>query len=98
MTHYAGIDVSLETSSICIVDGAGTIVRKLKAESDPDGRWCTEAGEVRVPLLPPPLGDTNRDRRCQVVQRQDEYRGHRARLPTALIARPPDSAHQRNYL
>ena len=38
MTHYAGIDVSLETSSICIVDGAGTIVRKLKAESDPDGR------------------------------------------------------------
>jgi transposase len=36
MTHYAGIDVSLETSSICIVDGAGTIIRELKAESDPD--------------------------------------------------------------
>src|SRR4051794_1099820 len=37
MTHYVGIDVSLETSSICIVDGAGTIVRELKSESDPDG-------------------------------------------------------------
>jgi len=35
VTHYAGIDVSLETSSICIVDGAGTIVRELKAESEP---------------------------------------------------------------
>jgi hypothetical protein len=23
MTHYAGIDVLLETSSICIVDGSG---------------------------------------------------------------------------
>jgi transposase len=35
VTHYAGIDVPLETSSICIVDGAGTIVRELKAESEP---------------------------------------------------------------
>jgi hypothetical protein len=35
MTHYAGIDVSLETSSICIVDGAGAVVRE-KAESKPD--------------------------------------------------------------
>jgi len=30
MTYYAGIDVSLETSSICIVDQAGSIVRELK--------------------------------------------------------------------
>ncbi len=36
MTHYAGIDVSLETSSICVVDAAGAIVRELKAESDPE--------------------------------------------------------------
>jgi transposase len=35
VTHYAGIDVSLETSSICIVDGAGAIVRELRAESEP---------------------------------------------------------------
>ena len=34
VTRYAGVDVSLETSSICIVDGAGTIVRELKAEPD----------------------------------------------------------------
>ena len=36
MTHDVGIDVSLEASSIGIVEGAGTIVRGLKAEGDPD--------------------------------------------------------------
>lgn len=36
MTHYAGIDVSLETSSICIVDAAGAIVRELKTPSEPE--------------------------------------------------------------
>ncbi len=36
MTHYAGIDVSLETSSVCIVDGSGAVLRELKAESEPD--------------------------------------------------------------
>lgn len=36
MTYYAGIDVSLETSSICIVDVQGAIRRELKAESEPE--------------------------------------------------------------
>jgi transposase len=36
MTHYAGIDVSLETSSICVVDGSGTVLRELKVESEPE--------------------------------------------------------------
>jgi predicted NBD/HSP70 family sugar kinase len=34
--HYVGIDVSLEFSSIYIVDATGTIVKETKAESDPD--------------------------------------------------------------
>ncbi len=36
MTYYAGIDVSLETSSICIVDAQGAIRREFKAESEPE--------------------------------------------------------------
>ena len=36
MTYYAGIDVSLETSTICIVYAQGTIRRELKAESEPE--------------------------------------------------------------
>jgi transposase len=35
MKYYAGIDVSLESSSICIVDGSGKIVREGKAASEP---------------------------------------------------------------
>jgi len=34
--HYAGIDVSLELSSVCIVDAKGKIVREAKVASDPD--------------------------------------------------------------
>lgn len=36
MEHYAGIDVSLERSSICVVDASGRIVRKAKVASDPE--------------------------------------------------------------
>jgi transposase len=36
MNHYAGIDVSLESSSICIVDSAGKIVREGKVASEPE--------------------------------------------------------------
>jgi transposase len=36
MEHYAGIDVSLEWSSICIVDASGKIVREGKAASEPE--------------------------------------------------------------
>ncbi|MBU6529230.1 IS110 family transposase (plasmid) [Methylocystis sp. MJC1] len=35
MDHYAGIDVSLEASSVCVVDGAGRIVREAKISSEP---------------------------------------------------------------
>src|SRR5215468_9861211 len=34
--HYAAIDVSLELSSICIVDEAGKIVKESKVETHPD--------------------------------------------------------------
>ncbi len=35
MVHYAGIDVSLEQSSVCVVDGAGKIVCEGKVASEP---------------------------------------------------------------
>jgi len=34
MEHYAGIDVSLEWSSVCVVDAAGQIVREAKVRSE----------------------------------------------------------------
>ena len=35
MEHYAGIDVSLEWSSICVVDALGKIVKEAKISSEP---------------------------------------------------------------
>ncbi len=35
MDHYVGIDVSLEASSVCVVDASGKIVREAKVSSDP---------------------------------------------------------------
>ena len=36
MKHYAGIDVSLEYSSVCVVDADGGIVREDKVLSEPE--------------------------------------------------------------
>src|SRR5512132_3656864 len=36
MEHYAGIDVSLEQSSVCVVDGTGRIVREARVASEPE--------------------------------------------------------------
>src|SRR6202045_1671079 len=37
MDHYTGIDVSLECSSVCVVDASGKIVREAKVASEPEG-------------------------------------------------------------
>jgi hypothetical protein len=36
MEHFAGIDVSLEKSSVCVVDSTGKIVRETKVASEPE--------------------------------------------------------------
>jgi transposase len=36
MEHYAGIDVSLESSSVCVVDATGRVVREAKVGSEPE--------------------------------------------------------------
>ena len=36
MEHYAGIDVSLKESSVCIVDATGKVVREVKVVSEPE--------------------------------------------------------------
>ena len=36
MDHYAGLDVSLEETAICVVDGTGRIVKETRAASEPE--------------------------------------------------------------
>lgn len=46
MEHFAGIDVSLEQSSVCVVDATGKIVREAKVASEPEAlvRFFRELG------------------------------------------------------
>jgi hypothetical protein len=36
MDHFAGLDVSVKATSVCIVDDAGKIVREVKVASEPE--------------------------------------------------------------
>src|ERR687890_26987 len=36
MDHYVGIDVSLERSSVCVVDATGKVLREAKVASEPE--------------------------------------------------------------
>ncbi len=44
MEHYVGIDVSLELSSVCVVDAAGKVVREAKVRSEPEALVAFLAG------------------------------------------------------
>ena len=36
MDHFAGLDVSVKETSVCIVDDTGRLVRELKVASEPE--------------------------------------------------------------
>ncbi len=36
MDHFAGLDVSVKDTSVCIVDDTGRIVREVKVASEPE--------------------------------------------------------------
>ena len=59
MEHYAGIDVSLECSSVCVVDATGRIVREAKVASEPEAliAWFGRSGSAlaRIGLEAGPL-------------------------------------------
>ena len=59
MDHYAGIDVSLEASHVCVVDGQGKILKEAKVASEPEAlsAWFAglETSMARIGLEAGPL-------------------------------------------
>lgn len=59
MEYYAGIDVSLEESSVCVVDAGGRVVREAKVVSEPEALigWFAALGHglARIGLEAGPL-------------------------------------------
>ena len=37
MKHYAGLDVSVKETSVCVIDEGGTTIREAKVASEPGG-------------------------------------------------------------
>jgi transposase len=49
MDHYVGLDVSLEATAICVVDGTGRIVKETRAPSEPQA-LIAALREIDLPL------------------------------------------------
>ena len=65
MDHFAGLDVSVKETSICIVDDAGKIVREVKVASEPEALLALQAnwvGSWTVVAMA-----VQRSRRCRIA-------------------------------
>jgi transposase len=84
MDHFAGLDVSVKHTSVCIVDGTSEIVREVKVASEPDAllrvlrnpayrfkRIGLEAGPLSQWLFSP-LGEANLPVICVETRRTCE--------------------------
>jgi transposase len=46
MNHYAGLDVSIKETSVCVIDGAGQVVREVKVPTEPEAILAVLADEA----------------------------------------------------
>jgi hypothetical protein len=64
MDHFAGLDVSVKETSVCIVDDTGKIVREVKVASEPEALLAVLKNPSYVPPSNPPQDfplDSSRD-------------------------------------
>ena len=77
MEHHAGLDVSLKETSVCIVDGAGKIIRETKVASEPEalvGYFSSlEIKVVRIGLEAGPLSPQGAG---EILTADGRARGH----------------------
>jgi transposase len=46
MEHYAGLDVSIKETSVCVIDGTGRMVREVKVPTEPEAILAVLADEA----------------------------------------------------
>ena len=46
MENYAGLDVSIKETSVCVIDGAGQVVREVKIPTEPEAILAVLADET----------------------------------------------------
>jgi transposase len=72
MEHYAGIDLSLECSSVCALEASGKIVREAKVASEPEAliSWLRSLGYEfsRIGLEAGPLSQKDGLSPCETLQ------------------------------
>jgi hypothetical protein len=62
MDHFAGLDVSVKETSVCIVDDRGRVLREVKVASEPEARSCrnrSKTTNARAQIVPHRLSATN---------------------------------------
>ncbi len=51
MQHYVGLDVSVNETSVCIVDKAGKVIREVKVATEPVAILAAPAGNLTCRAL-----------------------------------------------
>ncbi len=73
MDHFAGLDVSVKDTSVCIVDDVGRITREVKVASEPDALLAVLTNPAyhfkRIGLEAGPCRDG-----CSVLSPKQSYR------------------------
>jgi hypothetical protein len=46
MDYFAGLDVSVKDTSVCIVDDSGRIIREVEVKSEPNALLMVQAGPL----------------------------------------------------
>jgi hypothetical protein len=78
MEHFAGLDISVKETSVCIVDDTGKIVREVKVASEPGSFNSTNFRGTPVPVQEPSTAsirdscaaaDVAQQRRCEKNER-----------------------------
>ena len=88
MDHFAGLDVSVKETSVCIVDDTGKIVREVKVRERP-GRSAASADESDLSLQADRIGS-----RAAIAMAVQRSRGSGlAAGPNALRGSGPNQKH-----